>query len=196
MFGAMIRIQEYECCVEVSGYCGCESPQDRNGDDGLIDLNIPEAILKKKSKKKMFCFFFFFPESDWISAISSSYSQEMICLFLQCLRCLQKQLKVLFPHLESLVLWLPPISTTEANSLAFCPAPQLAYSTGEPWLLGVTGAAPGHVLVAPPVVFLWVPHTALPSRTLPRIKQHEGRSVARKDLQHFQKSRALRAPTG
>ncbi|XP_055263599.1 tubulin polyglutamylase TTLL6 isoform X3 [Moschus berezovskii] len=43
-------------------------------------------------------------ESDWISAISSSYSQEMICLFLQCLRCLQKQLKVLFPHLESLVL--------------------------------------------------------------------------------------------
>lgn len=120
----------------------------------------------------------------------------MICLFLQCLRCLQKQLKVLFPHLESLVLWLPPISTTEANSLAFCPAPQLAYSTGEPRLLGVTGAAPGHVLVAPPVVFLWVPHTALPSRTLPRIKQHEGRSVARKDLQHFQKSRALRAPTG
>lgn len=58
MFGAMIRIQEYECCVEVSGYCGCESPQDRNGDDGLIDLNIPEAILKKKSKKKMFFFFF------------------------------------------------------------------------------------------------------------------------------------------
>ena len=142
-------------------------------------LKYSRSHFKEKSKKKIF--FFFFLESDWISAISSSYSQEMICLFLQCLRCLQKQLKDLFPHLESLVLWLPPFSTTEANSLAFCPAPQLAYSPGEPRLPGVMGAAPGHVLAAPPVAFLWVPHTALPSRTLPRIEQHEGRSVARKD---------------
>lgn len=66
MFGAMIRIQEYECCVEVSGYCGCESPWDRNGDDGLIDLNIPEAILKKKSKKNIFFFFSFQSQTGFL----------------------------------------------------------------------------------------------------------------------------------
>ena len=63
-------------------------PLDRKGDDELIGLNILEAILKENLRKIFF--FFFFPESDWISAIvslSSSYSQEMICFFLQCLQC-------------------------------------------------------------------------------------------------------------
>lgn len=59
-------------------------PLDGNGNDEFIDVNILVAILKENLRK----IFFFFPESDWISAIfslSTSYSQEMIYLFLQCL---------------------------------------------------------------------------------------------------------------
>lgn len=103
-------------------------------------LKYSRSHFKEKSKKKNL--FFFFPESDWISAISSSFSQEMICLFLQCLRYLQKQLKVLFPHLESLVLWLPPFSTTEANSLAFCPTPSVSLQYWRTTTSGSYGCCP------------------------------------------------------
>lgn len=173
MFGAMIRIQEYECCVEVSGYCGCESPQDRNGDDGLIDLNIPEAILKKKSKKK--CFFFFFPESDWISAISSSYSQEMICLFLQCLRCLQKQLKsFISSSREPGLMTTSPLAPLKLTALPLS-RPPVSLQYWRTMTSGSYGCCPRTRPSVPTSgVLMWVPHTALPSRTLPRIKQHEG----------------------
>lgn len=142
-------------------------------------------------------FLSFFPESDWISAIlflSSSDSQEMICLFQQSLRCSEKQLKVLSPHLDILVLRLPPKAPQRLTALAFCALPVSFQScrtmtSGSYWCGSRTYSS------CPTSGVALGPHMALSSSSRPGIEQYEEESsIAEKDF--FQESKALGASTG